>query len=107
MPSIGHAIGVALERFRPRGRLGQDLQELRNRAASLAEDADARRLLELLDDISDYAVRRGSSGLLLVLDEASASSLSTRPRTPSVMTSTCYSALLRLPRGAATAHSSS
>ena len=68
-PSIGRALGVALERFRPRGRLGQDLEQLRNRAASLAEDADARQLLELLGDISDYAVGHGSSGLLLVLDE--------------------------------------
>jgi hypothetical protein len=69
VPSIGRAIGLALERFRPRGRLSQDLQQLRNRAASLAEDADARQLLELLDDISGYTVQRGSSGLLLVLDE--------------------------------------
>ena len=69
VPSIGRAIGVALERLRPRGRLSQDLEHLRNRAASLVEDTDARQLLELLDDISNYAVRRGSSGLLLVLDE--------------------------------------
>ena len=69
MPSIGRAIGVALDRLRPRGRLGKDLEQLRNRTASLAEDGDAGQLLELLDDISDYAVRHGSSGLLLVLDE--------------------------------------
>ncbi|MGR6913610.1 hypothetical protein ACU635_05095 [[Actinomadura] parvosata] len=68
-PSVGRAIGVALERFRPRGRLGQNLEQLQDRAANLAKDGDARQMLQLLDDVSDYAVRRGSSGLLLVLDE--------------------------------------
>ncbi|HET9898955.1 MAG TPA: hypothetical protein VFQ44_28870 [Streptosporangiaceae bacterium] len=68
-PSIGRAIGVALDRLRPRGRLGKDLEQLRDRAASLAGGGDAGQLLELLDAVSDYAVRRGSSGLLLVLDE--------------------------------------
>ena len=68
-PSIGRAIGVALDRLRPRGRLGKDLEQLRGRAASLAGGGDAGQLLELLDAASDYAVRRGSSGLLLVLDE--------------------------------------
>lgn len=68
-PSIGRAISAALDRLRPRGRLSKDLEQLRDRAASLAGGDDAGQLLELLDDISDYAVRRGSSGLLLVLDE--------------------------------------
>jgi hypothetical protein len=68
-PSIGRAVGVALDRLRPRGRPGKDLEQLRSRAATLAEDGDAGQLLELLADTSDYAARRGSSGLLLVLDE--------------------------------------
>ncbi len=69
VPSIGSAIGAALERLRLRHRLAQDLEQLRDRAASLAEGTDARQLLELLDDVSDCVVRHGSSGLLLVLDE--------------------------------------
>ncbi len=68
-PSIGRAVGIALERCRPRGRLGQDMKRLRDRAASLIGNGDARQLFELLDDTRDYAVQRGSSGLLLVLDE--------------------------------------
>lgn len=68
-PSLGRAIGIALDRLRPRGRLGKDLAQLHDRAASLAGGGDAGQLLELLDDASDYAVRRGGSGLLLVLDE--------------------------------------
>ena len=69
VPGIGSAIGAALERLRLRHRLAQDLEQLRDRAASLAEGTDARQLLELLDDVSDCVVRHGSSGLLLVLDE--------------------------------------
>ena len=67
-PSIGRALGVALDRLKPRGRLSKELEDLCNRSSAQADGGDAG-LLDLLDDVSDYAVRRGSSGLLLVLDE--------------------------------------
>jgi hypothetical protein len=69
VPSIARAVGRALDRLRSRGRLSRDLDLLRGRAAALSGEGNAQELLELLGGVSSYAARRGSSGLLLVLDE--------------------------------------
>jgi hypothetical protein len=81
-PSIYRAIGVTLQRLKPRGRAGKELEQLRDRTARLATDDDAGRLLELLEDVSNYAASRA-------------------------MMYTCSSAWLRPPLAAATVHSSS
>jgi hypothetical protein len=69
VPSISRAIGVTLQRLQPRGRVAKQMEQLRNRAASISVDRDAGQLLELLEDTNAYLESRGSSGILLVLDE--------------------------------------
>jgi hypothetical protein len=69
VPSIARAVGQTLDRLRSRGRPSRVLDLLRSRAFSIADAGDAPQLLELLDSVSSYVARRGSSGVLLVLDE--------------------------------------
>jgi len=69
VPSIARALGQTLDRLRSRARPSKGLELLRSRAAAVANAGDAPQLLELLDGVSSYVTRRGSSGVLLVLDE--------------------------------------
>jgi len=69
VPSVARAVGQALDRLRSRGRLSKTLELLRSRAAALADAGDGTQLLELLDGVRSYVACRGSSGVLLVLDE--------------------------------------
>ena len=69
VPAVARALRRSLERLRGRQRRTKVIEDLKAQADAVTLSADHAQLLDLLDRVGSYAVKRGWSGVFLVLDE--------------------------------------